>query len=350
MGRSAYSRFTVALLVVVACAFLLPTGAAGQDTGRNNEQNNGQPSGVFATTIDLSDDERTLVDQAVRTCLPGYEYISIALVQDGRTIYSASYGRDRRGEVEVYASVTKPVTATITMMLVDEGVIGDLDDPISDYTNRFDNILPARMANRRITFRHLLAHQSGLPEQAPLVRFRPWPFLFAPGTNTSYSTWGYGLLGAVLEDITGVSYEELVRTMIGAPVGADSFRADNLLFDTPGGRVYSTIEDMARFAIGISEFTYLPEEIIRDEVIPVQGYDGEEYLGTGWFVTQPADCSVTIYHAGSNGKPRAFLAVKPFVGRAVCIAGMNRSADGADDFGLLAVDLMSILNRMAGEP
>jgi len=350
MNRS-IGLFVALVLLAPVASF---AGAAAEErasaTPGASATDGGPVSGIYIGVDRIDDAERELADRAVREYLSNYEYISIALVQDQQTIYSASYGRDRRGEVEVYASVAKPVTATITLMLAEQGVISDVDDSIFDYTDRFDNILPAQMANRVITFRHLLSHQSGLPNQAPLLRPRPWHFLFAPGTNTSYSTYGYGLLGAVLEDITDLSYEEMVQTMIGEPVGATSFRADSMLFDAPGGRVYSTIEDMARFAIGVSDFTYLSEDTLWNEVVPVQGYDGDEYIGTGWFVTQPADCDVAIYHAGSNGKPRAFLAIKPFVGRAVCIAGMNRTEDGADDFGALAIELMAILNSMAGEP
>jgi CubicO group peptidase (beta-lactamase class C family) len=126
------------------------------------------------------------------------------------------------------------------------------------------------------------------------------------------------------------------------PVNAESFRADDLFYDTPGGRVWSTIEDMGRFAIGIINNTYYSEQTLQTEVLQVYGSDSDEEIGLGWYLSQVDPDDPAIYHAGSNGVPRAFLAVKPNSGHAVCLTGRNRSGGGADDFGALAIELMEI--------
>jgi CubicO group peptidase (beta-lactamase class C family) len=329
-------------IILALCGLLLLPATAATARGRAPAPSSESRPAATGTDT-LSEQEQAQVDQIVGRYLANYQYISIALVDEGQIVYVGSYGRDRLGAREVYASVSKPVTATITMILLEQGTIGDLDDPISAYTDRFDTIFPPELTGEEITFRQLLSHQSGLPGQAPLVLRRPWPFLFTPGTDTSYSTYGYGLLGAVLEEITGEKYGKLVQVMIGDPVGAASFRADDLFFDTPGGRVWSTIEDMARFAIGISEYAYFSEDLLRDEVLHVYGSDTSGEIGLGWYVADPEACVAALYHAGSNGRPRAFIAVKPFQDDAVCIAGRARRADGPHDFGQLAIDLMELV-------
>ncbi|RYZ66195.1 MAG: class A beta-lactamase-related serine hydrolase, partial [Proteobacteria bacterium] len=144
-------------------------------------------------------------------------------------------------------SMTKPVVSVAVMTLVQEGRIG-LDDPVSKYlpeyaaTTVFDNgtIRPAMSA---ITVRHLLTHTSGLiavvgPPRTPLheiwAKSGAWtlentvlaasratgslPMLADPGTR-----WNYGrsvdVLGAVMEVVTGESFDRVLKRRIFEPLG-----------------------------------------------------------------------------------------------------------------------------------
>jgi CubicO group peptidase (beta-lactamase class C family) len=325
--------------IVVVTAILLLTGCRGLATLFSDTD-------VFPDVVSIDAAGQAAVDEIVADYLPNYRYISIALVHESEIIYTATYGRDRRGARDIYASVSKPVTATILLRLYEDGVISSLDYPITDYVPGYADTIPEEYAGSVITLSQLLTHQSGLPGQAPLVRTKPWPLLFAPGTDTSYSTWGYGVLGAVMEDVTGEHFGELVKQYIGAPVNAESFRADDLFFDTHGGRVWSTVPDMARFAIGIADGTYMGEETLRDEVLQAYGSDAGGTIGLGRYVSRIDEPDPGMYHAASNGAPRAFIAVTPFSGAAVCLAGRNRSADGEDDFGALAGELVGVVEGL----
>jgi len=88
---------------------------------------------------------------------------------------------------------------------------------------------------------------------------------------------------------------------------------------------------------------YQSDEYLRNEILAAYGSDGSGTIGLGWYVSNPGLDNAALYHAGSNGAPRAFLAVQPFTGRAVCIAGRNRDRNGVDDFGALAVELMQVI-------
>jgi serine-type D-Ala-D-Ala carboxypeptidase len=126
-------------------------------------------------------------------------------------------------------SFTKIFVATLVMQQVERGAIM-LTRPVADY-------LPACAARGKgaVTVRHLLAHASGLPDELamPLETSMPLPELvaeicaqplvFAPGTRSSYCTWGFVILAEILRLVTGRTLEELGRDELFAPLGmADS--------------------------------------------------------------------------------------------------------------------------------
>jgi len=142
------------------------------------------------------------------------------------------------------ASMTKPITSVMVMMLVEEGLVA-LDDPIAQHlpgivptevfasfdasTQRFTS----RPASTPVTIRHLLTHTSGLGypfsngtlfaligTTAPSPTVTSYPLLFDPGTR-----WAYGestrVLGSMVAALTGESLEVLYRARIFGPLGMD---------------------------------------------------------------------------------------------------------------------------------
>jgi hypothetical protein len=130
-------------------------------------------------------------------------------------------------------------------------------------------------------------------------------------------------------------------------VGADTLRADDLFFETPAGRVWSTVEDMAWFARGVIDSTYISQELAATTILLSTGEDAGGRMGMGWYVSAEGTEDVALYHAGSNGRPRAFLAVRALRGRAVALAGRSLSADGPQDFGALTIELMAVVDELA---
>jgi CubicO group peptidase (beta-lactamase class C family) len=158
-----------------------------------------------------------------------------------------------------------------------------------------------------------------------------------------YSTHGYGILGDVMEEITGKTYKNLVKDYIGKPINAESFTVMHPFFDAPAGQVASTIEDIARFALGVMNDKYFPRDILQTNILNEHARINDEIIGLGWFVANPNQSNVAGYHAGSNGKPRAFLAIRPNQENAIALLGRNKLSNGAHDFGLLTIELMGIL-------
>jgi CubicO group peptidase (beta-lactamase class C family) len=162
---------------------------------------------------------------------------AVQVSQNGVALEPEAFGR--RSTVEdlpvekdtifLTASVTKPVTATCAMILVDKGRIG-LDEPVSSLVPEFGD---GGMRNR-ILVRHLLSHTSGLPDQlpenrelrashAPLQEFirRTYrtPLLFEPGSSFSYSSSGMTMLMDIVQRVTGLSLADFARRDVFGPLG-----------------------------------------------------------------------------------------------------------------------------------
>jgi CubicO group peptidase (beta-lactamase class C family) len=127
------------------------------------------------------------------------------------------------------ASVSKLFTATLAMTLVDEGTL-DLDRPAAEYLPELR--LGDAEAQRVITTRHLLSHQSGLwgdfsedhglGEDAlmrAVARFGTVRQITRPGELWAYCNVGFHLTGAIIQRIAGVPFETAMRERIFAPLG-----------------------------------------------------------------------------------------------------------------------------------
>jgi CubicO group peptidase (beta-lactamase class C family) len=148
-------------------------------------------------------------------------------------------------------SITKVITATLVLQLVDDQLAG-LDDLVSDHLPGFRTADPE--AGARVTVRHLLTHTGGFEGdlwaattsgEDALQRFvenlvRHAPQHSAPGDRFSYCNAGFGVLGRLIEVQRGMTYEQALRRYLTEPLGVDevAFSADQALaFRTAIGHV-----------------------------------------------------------------------------------------------------------------
>ena len=140
------------------------------------------------------------------------------------------------------ASVTKPLTASLVLRLAADGLI-DLDHPIGHYLDTLD------AAWQPVPIRYFLSHQAGLPAEIVNrdwpgeARFEPvdrdtfiarlahFPPDHPPGQGFNYSNVGYGLMAALIETVTGQSFEQALAGLLLEPGNIDG-----LGFDRPGWR------------------------------------------------------------------------------------------------------------------
>ena len=132
-------------------------------------------------------------------------------------------------------SMTKLVTATVVAQLADQSRL-DLDAPVLDSYEPLVMLRPAERVGM-ITARHLLAHSSGLANPLPLrwvhpadqagpdrARFverlleRNRRLRFAPGAKAAYTNLGYLVLGELVTNVSGESFEDYVRSHVLEPL------------------------------------------------------------------------------------------------------------------------------------
>jgi CubicO group peptidase (beta-lactamase class C family) len=164
---------------------------------------------------------------------------SIGLVANGTLAYAHAYGEAVLGSGEKvttksvfhWASVSKPFVATAIMQLHERGKL-DLDalliDVLSGYT-----VSDKRLFD--VTIRQLLLHTSGMPDVEDYGWDKPeyddealsrWVLhesprkpLFDPGTDRKYSNVGFEVLGVVIEQLSGLSFEAYMQRNIFEPLG-----------------------------------------------------------------------------------------------------------------------------------
>jgi CubicO group peptidase (beta-lactamase class C family) len=219
---------------------------------------------------------------------------TVAIAMGGRIVYSKGFGAaDLENAVAADSgtlirtgSIAKPISATAAMTLVDAGKL-DLDAPVQKYCPAF----PVKQWT--VTTRELLTHTSGIRHYQgteadstahfPRVSdglsiFAADPLLFESGAKYSYSTFGYTVLGCVIEGASGETFFDYLRAHVLLPSGMTHTFVDDVfaivprrargyhivdgkpwnagLVDTsykiPGGGLVSTAEDFARFAIAIT--------------------------------------------------------------------------------------------------
>ena len=264
---------TATALAASACAGGPRSQAAGSEAGRWQTLASEARYAAAADTLVA----RLLAEHRLQA-------ISVAVVQDGRTAYTAVAGEVAPGSpadtttVFRAASLGKPVFAYLVLRLVDEGVLA-LDTPLADLLPRplaeyeHYRALAADPRHRALTARHVLSQRSGMPNWN---RQGPVPLLARPGTLFWYSGEGYQLLQFAIEQRTGRTVADLARERVFEPLGMahssflwerrfdGRFAIDTLLARHPilqrsrdhaevAGSLLTNATDYARFLLAVLE-------------------------------------------------------------------------------------------------
>ena len=196
----------------------------------------------------FAQDHATKIQEVLTLAQKYRQFNGSALVaENGKVIYKGGFGMANM-EWEIpnapdtkfrLGSITKQFTAMLTLQLVEQNKL-KLDGKISEYLPDFRKDI-----GEKVTVHHLLTHTSGIPSYTSLPGFfanvsrNPYKVAefvktytsgnleFEPGTKFSYNNSGYFLLGAIVERITGKSYEQALKEMILDPLGMKNTGYDN---------------------------------------------------------------------------------------------------------------------------
>lgn len=134
------------------------------------------------------------------------------------------------------ASVSKSMTAVAIMQLVETKKI-DLDAEVQTYVSYFPK------KPWPVTVRQVLGHIGGISHyknaekelhikehkstREAIAIFQDFDLVAEPGTRYSYSSYGYNLLGAIVEAASGMSFGDYMKQNVWGPAGMNDTRMDN---------------------------------------------------------------------------------------------------------------------------
>jgi CubicO group peptidase (beta-lactamase class C family) len=288
-------------------------------------------------------------------------------------------------------SVSKPVTATVAARMVTRGLL-ELDAPIAYWLPD----LPAQ--HRATTTRELLTHRAGVRHYLPkdldpsapggritsrsytsreqiLALFIDDPLVAPPGSEVSYSSFGYTLASFVMEAAAGTDFVRLVQDEVSLPFGLPSLGADEVLEIVPlrtkgyfsarelelfathspgpaqpqlrgeyanvtlsnpafcwaGAGLLMSMPDLARFGAAHLEgpaarITAAERALLFTPV--TEASDKSPPLGLGWRVDRDAKDRLRWHHAGATPGGRASLLVYPELGLSIALASNVMTAPG----------------------
>jgi len=333
-----------------------------------------------AVTFSAKQDVVALIDQKMR--VDGIPGMSFAVVQHGQIEWTGALGLAnvehviKAHEDTVYrsASIVKPLTATAILQLYQAGKL-DLDAPVWNYCTE----IPVKP--QVLTTRQLLTHTAGVRSyempwskyEAELYSnkryktvsdslsiFADDPLLHKPGSAKKYTSYGYNVLGCIIETITGSSYEEYISQKIIKPsamVSTFAERSEDIVSNRaglyrrgskgtlynekyvdltnkiPSGGMLTTATDMARFATSYMNGSLLSVELMKQAYQPAVLSDGSlSFYGMGWDISKVAteNRGREMYHVGVTPGVTGILYLYPETKGAVIIFGNLYNVSGME--------------------
>lgn len=350
MRRSIYSAVGAAFRTVPLCLALL-VGALPA------------PAQVGQSDPRFAGARKFILEAMAEQRLPS---VAIAVARDGKILWEEGFGwADQERQVPAtpqtlysLASISKPITATGLMRLVEAGKV-ELDRPANDYLAGVRLTGLAGDASGA-TVRRVLSHTAGLPlhyeffyagdpyrrrdTDAGIERYGI--LVNPPGEVYEYSNLGYGILERIIERVTGRDYAEFVRAEVFAPLGMSrsvvstgegledaAVRYDAkgrpipfYDFDHRGGSaVYSSAHDLVRFGIyHLGDRQRDQQSILRARTLtemqqPITPGSSTQGYGLGWIVTADDHGYRRVSHTGGMPGVATVLNLYPEEGVAVVV-------------------------------
>ena len=162
----------------------------------------------------------------------------VMVAKDGKPVYTRTVGYANLDQKKPnltetpfrLGSIVKSYMDVIILRLYERGELS-MDDKVGDHLDGFSDDIA-----KKVTIKHLINHTSGLGDVFDIPEYMDNPrkfksiqdvlpllqqskLLFKPGSDERYSNYGYNVLGAIAEKITGKSFETLMQDEVYTPAG-----------------------------------------------------------------------------------------------------------------------------------
>lgn len=270
----------------------------------------------------------------------------VGLIEDGHIRWLKVFGETQAGHPAPantlfnIASQTKPVTAMLTLKLVQAGV-WNLDEPLSHYW--IDPDIAADPYLDKLTTRIVLSHQTGFPNWRTDNGGTRLQFRFEPGTSFGYSGEGFEYLRRALENKFHQPLNALLDTylfpslqMNETQYWSDSLDADRFaMWHNGQGQPYdisiqtpvsaaddliSTVEDYCRLGIGTMNGLGLADTLFQEMIQPAVKVKDNYFRGLGWGLVQGLPGGeYALEHGGSDAGVRTMAIFLPASKRGIVV-------------------------------
>jgi serine beta-lactamase-like protein LACTB len=328
-------------------------------TGCADMPSEGSAPASFEAVVDTA---RAWVSRVVEE--ESYPGLSIAVAVDGKLVWSEGFGYADLAEGEPVTteskfrvgSVSKPYTAAaVAQLMVDERL--DVDAPIQTYVPDFPQkqwtVTTRQVGGHIAGIRHYLGNENFSDIRYETVAegldiFKDSPLLFEPGSDYSYSSYGWNLVSAAVEGASGQPFLIYMNEHVFGPLGMSSTEADwatedianRVSFyvmsedgrpvDAPyvdnsykwaGGGFLSTPEDMVRFATAHRSSGFLPGKGLDFLMTSQALNDGSETgYGFGWTTRTDESGRRLLGHTGGSVGGTTLMSMNPETGVIVAMA------------------------------
>ncbi len=306
-----FNKLTTTFISIILCMFFCVSGIS-----------------AFAAETEITD--YSSIDKQISEDVEKYHIpaMAVAVVDKDSVLFEKTYGNCENANLPfIIGSMSKSFTAIAIMQLYEQGKI-DLESPIDEYIDT-SKWFEENTNHRRITVKDLLHHTSGI------TTYQTFGSLKSTEQYGSYeyANANYGLLGLIIESVSGISYEQYIEQSIFEPIGMSHSAAnlekskENGLIDgyrnyfgipvagepdypenihkgtwtnIPAGYLSSSLTDMEKY---LQMYLCGGENILSSESIDRMFYDNVPagdgtYYGMGWNYVTGMYSQPVLMHAG----------------------------------------------------
>jgi CubicO group peptidase (beta-lactamase class C family) len=287
-----------------------------------------------------------LVDGILSEQYPNIHGLLIS--KDSKLVLEEYFYGYHRSEPHDLRSAGKTLASILTGILIEQGFLSDEDTPIYEILSNYSSV-DWSPRKRRITIKHLLTMTSGLhcndfeedspgneeimynQEEQDWVQFiLSLPVINEPGEVGVYCTGGINVLGAVIEELTGLRTYEFAHKYLFKPLGIENYHF-NL---TPtgngflGGGIRLQLRDMLKLGQlylqkGIWEGRRIVPENWVEKSWKVQSQIGERNYGYTWWHSSHRYKDKEYLTYGAEGNGGQYILVNPELNFVVLMSGGN---------------------------